>query len=184
MTETLGKPLESHIKHAQYDLLYDGINLAEKINGQGQKLIIPRRFLFGTQELTEYSQLKRKQIIEDLEIKGLNYLLENPVIVLACEFDKGIELAIVDGHHRVRYAPIFHIFDIPCLITDANILSSIINKEKGKHLDPGEFCMQIQQNAANTLKSFADRITDFKSPDFLFGPSSVTDLKQYFPSFQ
>jgi len=68
MTETLGKPLESHIKHAQYDLLYDGINLAEKINGQGQKLIIPRRFLFGTQELTEYSQLKRKQIIEDLEI--------------------------------------------------------------------------------------------------------------------
>ncbi|PIY94665.1 MAG: hypothetical protein COY68_02190 [Candidatus Levybacteria bacterium CG_4_10_14_0_8_um_filter_35_23] len=183
MTETLGKPLESHIKHAPYDLLYDGINLAEKINGLGERLIIPRHFLFGIQEPTEYSQLKRKQIIEDLRTKGINYLLENPVIVLACEFKKGLQLTIVDGHHRVRYSPIFHIFDIPCLVTNAETLASIINGEKGKNLNPEQFCSQMQQNAADALKSFGDRIPDFKSPDFLFDPSSVTDLKQFFPSF-
>jgi len=183
MTEAFSRLPEPGRKYAPYDLLYDGINLAEKINGLGERLIIPRHFLFGTQELTAYSQQKRKQIIEDLEIKGVDYLLENPVIVLACEFREGIQLAIIDGHHRIRYSPQFHIYNIPCLVTNAETLTSVINREKGKNLDPKKFCSEIMQNTADTLKSFADRVPYFKGPDFVTGVTSLTALKTRFPSF-
>jgi hypothetical protein len=174
---------EGKRKYAPYDLLYDGINLAEKINGMGEKLIIPRHYLFGTQEVTEYSQLKRKQVVQDLEIKGIDYLLENPIIVMACEFPKGMQLVVIDGHHRVRYAPQFHILDIPSLVVNPETLTSVINNEKGKDLNPDVFCHQMQQNAADALKSFADKIPNFKSRDFVFGASSIAALKHRFPSF-
>jgi hypothetical protein len=170
-------------KYPPYDLLYDGINLAEKINGRGQKLVIPDHFLFGTQEPAEYSQAKRKTVREDLRLDGIDFLRKNPVIVLMNVFNKGIQLTIVDGHHRTRFAPQFGIHDIPCLVVDPQTLVDVINKEKGSKLNPEIFSRQAQQSAADVLKAFGDEIPDFRSPDFVFGAFLAKDLARKFSSF-
>lgn len=173
-------PKEQLKINTPYDLLYDGINLTEKIGANGQKLIVPRTYLFGTQELSEYSQAKRKQVIREFEQHGEKYMQENPVIVLGHTFEKGIQLIIIDGHHRVRYAPKFGIVNIPCLIVDSKTLTAVINKTKDTNIDPEEFSLKTLQNVANALNSFDQRIVNYKSPQFVFGVNKLTDLNQLF----
>jgi hypothetical protein len=184
MTESFKQtPNEKKKKHAPYDLLYDGINLAEKIGIKGYRLLIPRAYLFGTQELTEYSQAKRKQILAEFEKDQDQYMHNNPVIVLANSFENGIQLIIIDGHHRVRYAPKFGINNIPCLIVDPKTLISIINSEKGTSMSTEEFTSRIEQNVADALNSFDQKIVNYKSPQFVFNTDNISELAKRFPPF-
>ncbi|HZJ18703.1 MAG TPA: hypothetical protein VFD45_03755 [Patescibacteria group bacterium] len=186
MTESPGRtqhPNESSRRHTPYNLLYDGINLEENIGSKGKRFVISRSYLFGTQELSEYSQAKRRQVLAEFEIDGRDYMLKNPVIVLSNSFANGIQLIIIDGHHRVRYAPKFEITDIPCLIIDAETLTSVINEEKGTTLTPEQFLLETQQNVANALESFDKRIVNYRPPQFLFGVNTVNELSKRFPTF-
>lgn len=175
--------LEQFEKYTPYDLLYNGINLAERIGSSGQRLIIPRTFLFGTQELSEYSNAKREQVLAEFKRHGKTYMRKNPVIVLHSNFENGTQLIIVDGHHRVRYAPKYRITDIPCLVVSAETLTAIINEEKNTNITPAQFSAEMQQNAANALNSFDKRITDYRSPQFVFGVTKAADLNKRFASF-
>lgn len=67
-------------------------------------------------------------------------------------------IVILDGHHRVRFAPIFHIFEIPALVITLEQATQLYNSS------PEGFVQQLERSMAETLLSFQRRRPDLPPP--------------------
>lgn len=162
----------------------DELALMERLP-HGQRLIIPRGLLWGRQREDEYSRKKRKLAEQEYREKGINFLYENPVIVVMLPMGKnGLQLVIIDGHHRVRYAPGFDIHDIPCLVFTPRQLVRVFNEGKSAHsrFNKESLENQLSQEVVEAMGSFR-ALPNSKWPSYLPGVDSIEGLKQRFPAF-
>lgn len=179
------KPDFDKKKPESYDLLYAGINLKEEIGGSGVRLCIPTFFLHGRQEKSEYSGKKRRQVEYALKTEGVDFLLKNPVIVCAIQLGGQLLLTIIDGHHRNRYAGLYGIKDIPCIVVDTPTIVNVINrhnKHGEKQLTVVGFETQLKNEVAIAIGSFGSSFLDSKKPRLAPFPT-ITDLGVSLPSF-
>lgn len=164
-----------------YDLLYEGLNLKEIIGDRGIKLLIPRSNLFGRQAPQEYDNTKRRQIEFALGSEGIDFLLHNPIIVCAVPLNNQLLLAIMDGHHRNRYAGLYQISVMPSLICTPEIMVDVINSNKSEEhkITQEAFIRQLLMDTSNVL-SF---LPEDKQPKTLVGISGINELSAKFESF-
>lgn len=172
---------DKHPMLPPYDLLYEGINLKEVIGDRGVRLLIPRAFLFGRQTPQEYDNKKRKQIEKALESNTEGFLRENPVIICAVFLESELLLAIIDGHHRNRYAGLYQIDPLPCIVCTPDIMVEVINSHKpeARKITQEVFVQQLLRETAEALATLPGE----KQPKALPNIPNIDALKMRFGSF-
>lgn len=151
----------------------------------GSPLSIPRSFLWGTQRADEYSKRKRRLAEKEYKKRGKDFLLENPIIICALPIRRGgIQLAIVDGHHRVRYAP-SHMHEIPALVFSPKQLVKVMNegRTREKRFNKETYVAKLNCDIADATGSF-NSMPENKQPRYITFASSIDELKKRFKSFE
>lgn len=147
----------------------------------GEKLLIPKTYLFGTQQRGDYMSSSEKWVKElQADKHGILYLLQNPSLVVATPNRLGLELYISDGHHRARYGirPV-----IPTLVfSDENALSIINrdNKERGAQpISLDDYRDNLARHSNNAMSSFSSTLPMDKYPRVMSGVFTVSDLSNH-----
>lgn len=109
---------------------------------------VPRGYLRGTQPLEEYRSVSRNRVVQGIKRNGFNYLLNNPIEVLAVpdETKTLINFFIRNGHHRVRHSEQFE--TVPSNV----YLLGDLAKELG--VNPIALTQSILQSANYTEQTF------------------------------
>ena len=112
-------------------------------------------------------------------------MLENPVITCAIRRENQLVLAIIDGHHRYRYAGLYGINNIPCIVCTPETLSEIINsdKENKKKISFDSFIRDINESITSTILSFNEFGLDYAPPIPIPDTTDIALLKNKFKSF-
>ncbi len=144
-------------------------------------LVVNIGYLNGIQPPVEYTEEKRKKIEElyriYIEMGDINLLTRDfPVISCAVPnlnvtdslFDLALmelipdidyNLAIIDGHHRVRYGPKYGIRDFYCSVY--SLTQTLLNLKKQRKIDinitPKEYYKMLLGGMATTIDAFAHR---------------------------
>lgn len=164
-----------------YDFLYDGIDMEKAIGDRGTRLLIPRFFIFGRQNRSEYENRKRKQIIQAFEEEKDSLLYNHPIIVCAVPFRNQLLLTIIDGHHRYRDSGRFAIHIMPSIVSTSEVIVEIINSYKSpqNQVDLTKFKEDL------TFHSFeaSGMLPQNKQSRMIPGISSIEELKKKFKSF-
>jgi len=147
-----------------------------EILSEGVPLMVPRMFLHGRQENGEYTKRKRRLAEREIEEGGMEYLKENPVIVCALKQRTGIQLVIIDGHHRTRYSSKFGIRDIPCLIYNPEQLLEAFNIARGTKQTGEDLVRGLENDMALATNSFAHMSYD-RFPRLVIGKSEIEQLE-------
>lgn len=173
--------LEKYVNLPPYDLLYQGINLKDELdkNSKGIRLLIPKFFLHGTQRKEEYDNQKRRQVEYALKTQGINFLLQNPIIGCVIFENNHATIAILDGHHRTRYAALYGIKDIPALVSQPEDIVNILNRH-GKKINKQDFVNETNEDISLAVHSFSIRNPKFIIPQALSGISKLDELSLRF----
>ncbi|MBP7832259.1 MAG: hypothetical protein KA035_00625 [Candidatus Levybacteria bacterium] len=145
----------------------------------GYKFLVPKPYLFGTQDKAEYRPKSERWVRAQQQSKeGMFTILQNPEIVVAVKEPTGLRLFISDGHHRSRYC---QRTEVPSLIYDEEYARSIANKFNAAHgfarLDTDEFKEHLYRSAESALHSFARSLPENKYPHLVRGVTSIPELK-------
>jgi len=144
----------------------------------GQRLLIPKGYLFGTQEKADYCYGSEKRI-KDLQKdkRGMLWLLQNPALVIAIPEEKGLGLYISDGHHRSRYCSRAI---VPSIVFPDDIALYIINGENkrmgNEPISLNQFRDVTIANSKKAIDSFSTTLPESKYPHVVSGAFSVRDL--------
>lgn len=147
----------------------------------GTRFLIPKTYLFGTQQRGDYMSSSEKWVKELQEDKqGMLYILQNPSLVVATPNKLGLELYLSDGHHRARYGirPV-----VPGLVFSDEIALSIINrdnKERGANqISLDEYRENLAKLSNNAMGSFSSTLPVDKYPRVIRGVFSVSGLSNH-----
>ncbi len=162
----------------------DEVKLKELLS-QGEPYIVPIQFLHGRQEKEEFSHRKRLLAERELATKGIRFLLEDPIVTCAIPNNGDMQIIIIDGHHRTRYAPEFGIRQIPSLIFTPDQLTDAFNARfspnPASNLTPQELIIRLQVEVDIAQASFRT-LPEGKRPVLFKGANRVEDLP--FKKFQ
>lgn len=188
---SLGNNESFQIQYKDIDNFPDNI-FTEEVLHEGVRLMIPRGYIFGTQEKGEYDSSKNRSINKTklakkaLKEGGINYLKENPVILCTLPGENALQLALVDGHHRTRYAPRYGIRTIPSIILTAEqtapILTEVFEPKPKVPFTSKEIEGILSCWIAETLNSFKE-IPDHLQPRVIPQATTIDDLQRRFESF-
>lgn len=152
----------------------DELKLQELLS-QGIPLLIPRIHLFGRQEMDSYDNRKRVLAERELNAKGIQFLMEEPVITCALPTPNGLQIVIIDGHHRTRYSSKYNIHVIPCLVYTPQQLVEAFNIRHGTNHDARSLMKQLGEDVRDALDSFS-RMPVEKAPKAIGGYTNPQDL--------
>jgi hypothetical protein len=143
----------------------------EKIKGEILFVDAPHYCFFGTQPNTEYSRKKEVLIKRLLSTNGRDFLTRHPVIATAVPINidsptdfyenpfDAYRLVLLDGHHRVRFAPKYGILSVPTAIL------SLSQTAQAYKIDSVSKMNEILNHWTNeTLASFSKKMVNFSSP--------------------
>lgn len=95
------------------------------------KILVPRHYLYGTQKPNDYKKSSTKRVTKGYSEQGIFYLYNNPIIACAVPYQSHtVRLALMDGHHRVRYLGNLRNPDsilIPTYVTNSALAASLYN---------------------------------------------------------
>ncbi len=100
----------------------------------GVRVMVPIKILSGTQNGEAYSQSRRRYVENQMRTNGVQFLQENPIQACFIPSDgdqNGNQfgrLAILEGHHRARYAPKYGISKVPTAIFTLEQTARVLNK--------------------------------------------------------
>lgn len=151
-----------------YEFRDPRVSREELIKGDLPKLLVPRNALYGIQTIYEYSTKKRLHLNRDFKGKPIaeifDILSEHPVHAVAIPHFGSPEvsyvelldnipysLAVIDGHHRIRYSP-KSIKSIPTTIFTTKQALRIYHARF--RYDHFAFIAQIRAEMAECLHSF------------------------------
>lgn len=145
----------------------------------GLRMLVPKWYLYGTQNKDEYNHKSGDWVRERFKTKqGRFEMLKSPEIVVAVPEDTGLMLFIADGHHRSRYCSNE---TVPSLIFTeryARSIANVFNKNNGyEPLNESEFREHLYESATSALRSFSRTLPENKYPRPVIGVSSIHDLK-------
>lgn len=152
----------------------DELRLKE-ILSQGITMLVPREYLHGRQTNDSYSKKKRSLVEKNLEERGLDFLLSDPIITCALPVQNGLQIIIIDGHNRARYSSSFGINDIPSLIYSPQQLVDAFNLRNSIHFDVDTLTEQLGTDVAEAYSSFRN-LPDRKFPKIVVGCNNMQDL--------
>lgn len=138
-----------------------------------QEVAIPLYYLHGRQPAEEYDRKKTLAIKKDLERYGLSYLRRYPILTCGIPTINGLQIVIIDGHHRARYSPKYGIYAVPSLIFDSAQMA------KAYKIGTADFEQRLQEEVSETIRSFSQRMgQNYRLPQLVKGAFEVNDLKK------
>lgn len=152
----------------------DELRLRE-ILSSGTPMLIPRLHLFGRQSAESYDQKKRVLAERELKEKGIRFLLAEPIIACALPMPEGLQIVIIDGHHRTRYSGRFGIHKIPSLVYSPEQLMPAFNMLQETYGTADDLVTQLERDTQETLQSFS-HLPDAKIPTIVPGCQKPEDL--------
>lgn len=152
----------------------------------GVRLEIPRQHIYGIQRKDEYEKDKTQAVMEALQADGVEFLREHPVLLCALSNQDVMTLALIDGHHRVRYAGLYGIQMIPSIVYTPDKAAPILNKSSKtsqfNSFTAANVVPWLDQGINEALASFKT-IPDYKQPRPIPQARNVIDLQRRFRSF-
>jgi len=142
-----------------------------------QTLLIDRVFLHGIQERAEYSRDKERNETVMLRKYREEYLCSCPVITTAVSTGSSTMLAVLDGHHRLRYSGRFGIHKIPCIVLSLDQAADIAGTNT-------ETLARTLINASSLAAGSFSRLSDEKQPRLITGVTSLEKLVKQFKPFE
>lgn len=152
----------------------DELRLGE-ILSSGIPMLIPRRHLFGRQTAESYDRRKRVLAERELKNEGMRFLLKEPIITCALPVTGGLQIIIIDGHHRTRYSGLFGIHKIPSLVYTPEQLMPAFNIRHEAFRTVNDLAAQLEQDAQEALHSFSN-LANAKIPQIVPGCQNPEDL--------
>lgn len=152
---------------------------------EGMRLEVPRFNIFGIQPIQEYSSKTERRVRAALKSQGKEYLYKNPVDLCAMSGNGIITLALLDGHHRTRFAGCYGITTIPSIIyTPEQALEWWNNNPRNqmKFDSPIHLQSWLQSGITEAMSTF-QTMKDSKQPRFIPYAESIQDLSRRFASF-
>lgn len=152
-----------------------------KVLDKGLPFLIPKEFLFGRQPNDSYSKSKRKWA--ELEFKrDPDFMIREPIIVVALPAQNGLQLVVVDGHHRTRYSKTR---ETPSLVYTPDQLAKAFNIKNSTNFTTDNLIIRLEQDVSETYHSFG-RLPKHKMPHLLIGVTNVNELpfKRFTPKFK
>lgn len=137
----------------------DELRLRETLSS-GIPVLIPRWHLFGRQTAESYDRKKRILAERELRKKGIQFLLAEPIITCALPVLGGLQIIIIDGHHRTRYSGRFGIHKIPSLVYTPEQLMPAFNMRHKTYETAEDLAAQLDRDAQETLHSFSNLPND------------------------
>lgn len=117
-------------------------------------LDIPLHYIQGTQNSDDYKRRKMRKVNRGLRQFGKEYLLNDPIFLGVLEVEKGLLLAIYEGHNRCRLAPKYDIHTIPSMLFTIEELAVMHKKNTGQELTKEMMLSYTYQ----VHRTFADRM--------------------------
>ena len=155
--------------------LYPDEQRLKEILSQGVKMLIPRQYLHGRQDSNSYGKRKRELVEGHLFQKGVEFLINEPIIACALSARDGLQMVVVDGHHRVRYSSAFGIKNIPSVIYSPQQLVEAFNLRNSTHFDANSLTEQLRNEVNQAYSSFRN-LDPRKLPKIVTGFSTIQDL--------
>lgn len=144
----------------------------------GQLLLINRSYLHGIQERSEYSREKERRETEMFRKHGKNYLLSCPIVAVPILVGaSSIMLAVVDGHHRLRYSGRYNIHVIPTVVIPVEQAAAIAD------VSQEELSRRLKNDSSLATGSFRT-LTEEKQPRLITNVSNPEELPSVFNSFK
>lgn len=152
---------------------------------EGARLMVPRFNIFGIQPAEDYSRITERKIIEGYQQDGINLLYESPVWLCALIKNSITTLALMDGHHRARYAGKFDIHMIPSIVFTPEQAVALWNENPKctKSITVDEYINMMEEGMGEALKSFDRLCGDSRMPRHIPDVDSIDDLTRRFASF-
>lgn len=172
-----------------YQALQTGNTYIDKLLSYGgRRIVVPARYLQGTQDYSEYSPTKTSRIDKILEKYGSEYIDQHPLITCALFHKNFCDIAIIDGHHRKRRGPLYGINEFSSLVVPPSALMYLINDLQGSVVISEDEIVEYYSNAIIKAKeSFLHRNwsgLNRKGPGILgqsvMGVSTIDDLISMF----
>lgn len=187
--------ISSHSDEFMDHLYPAGLSNKEVVTQYGATVMIPRKHLFGTQSEHRYTIDQEERVSIGLDIYGMDFLKHLPPVVCALpgEEPNTMQLAIIDGHHRVRTSG--RLKDkgvsgkerntIPAVLVSLEQLTHMLNvgKPPEKQHDQDFYQKLIRDQIEKTVDAFKPTLPDWKKQKPIKGISSFEDLVRKFPSF-
>lgn len=153
----------------------DELRLKELLS-QGVPMLVPRWHLFGRQPLKDYDRQKRALAEKALQEKGIGFLLGEPIIGCALPVHTGgLQIAIIDGHHRTRYSSRYGINFIPSIIYTPEQMVDAFNTNYGTNETVESLREQLEKDVLEALHSFSS-LPDSKIPQIVRDVRSIEEL--------
>lgn len=151
----------------------------------GTRLMVPRFNIFGIQPVEDYSRVTEREIVEGYRQSGMNLLYESPVWLCAMGKNSIMTLALIDGHHRARYAGKFGIHLIPSIVFTPEEAATLWNRhpKATSQLSVAEYMAMLEEGMGQALKSFDRLCSDSKLPKSIPDVDSIDDLTRRFACF-
>lgn len=150
----------------------DSQRMIEVVGEPQLRVTLPHCCLYGIQPAEEYERWKEKRAKKLLKEKGTALFEEFPIACCAIPVDESLVnqdiqlgvpyfIVIFDGHHRVRYAPIFKIRDYPSMVFSVGQAAIAMEMDNP---DPYDCCNRLINGMTETLNSFSRRIPHLMIP--------------------
>lgn len=139
-----------------------------EILSQGVAMLIPRQYLFGRQRNDSYSKRKRSLAENELKKDGIGFLYRNPIIVCGINTKAGMQMIVIDGHHRTRYSSAFNIREIPSIVYSPEQLINAFNQQHKLLYTTESLIGELERDVSETLDSFRT-LSDEKQPKIFLG---------------
>lgn len=110
---------------------------------------VPTNLLFGRQRREEYRRDRFEAVRDLLQEKGSEAFEEQPIWVVATPGVQVVQLIVVDGHHRVRMAGVFHLSRVTAEIVSLAQLAKYQNQ-----LTAAQITAQLDAETSETIDSF------------------------------
>jgi len=145
------------------------IDPAEVEHYGGVRVELPRNYLQGTQDYGQYSDKKMRRIDKKLAENGIDFLRHFPAIGCGLDNRAGLDVVLIDAHHRVRRAGNFNLPVIPTLVLPLDAVVDLVSTQFGYRYSLEEVRECLYGEIAEATDSFIKIGVEYKGNKCLFG---------------
>lgn len=148
-------------------------------SARGVRAKVPIVYLQGRQPLSEFSPQKRQSVIADYRSheRPKDFLSEHPLWLVALDTPSGLQLVIIDGHHRARHGPEVGIRNFESIIFPLEYVAEKLGKAVA------DFTQELQAAIMETNDSFSRSWPAYKPGQTLTGMHNLDQLMSQVQEF-
>jgi hypothetical protein len=156
-------------------ITYKGEDVSSRID-KSSSFLVPLKMLFFSQPPRECRTESQERVIHFYRQKGAAYVYEEPPLVCAFGTTEWFRLAVVEGHHRILFAP-REVIDagIPCVVMNAHTAATLFG-----YPSASRYLHVLQQYIAEADNEFSAVYPGYQTPQIIRGSQAAVLWHEFY----